>query len=823
MFKGFKRKNYYICIVYFFVCSLAANFINTLEATEVGENIALNKSYRFIIEPNYWLCTDEDDDVQLTDGQFAPEDKAIWFHKETVGWMYKEPTIIIDLEEVQPISGISFRTAGGQSDVMLPRAIMVLVSDDGNDFYYAGELVSKSYESLAPKVEGYTVWNFKTCSLKTKGRYVALTIIPSGIYVFCDEIEIYKGPNEYLQIKHDVAVTDLEELKFTALFQNGVKSQMNKDILLLREKINEANVEQSLKQELLSELSGISQRVSEFEALPTKDFRAIMPMNEHHRDVYKLNSKLLRALGYPSLAMWQNSRWDPLGPMEIPPEDYFNDEPLKMGLFMVQNEYRAEVLNISNTMDNHVKINISIEGLPGGINPDYISVHQTEFVGTREGIAIADALPFATKTSLGYTIDIPAGMTRQVWFSFNSKDIVPGKHQGYVKVVLNQEVYNIPLEFEVYPFSMPDQPFLSLGVWDYTDSDTYRGLTPNNIALVIDHMKERFVDSPWSISQPEVLSYTINSNQINMEIDYSKFDQWVARWPGAKNYMVFLAVGKTFGPQRVPISADRNSDFFRLVSHWAREWAAHVGKLGLDQSQIHLLVVDEPNTLEWDEIIILWSKAIKDGAPEFKIWEDPAWTDPRQANQEMFQVCDVLSPSRAIYSVEYEISQAFYENLRQHGKMLWFYSCSGPIRHLDPYSYNLLLAWFAWSKHAVGIGFWSYVDLKSSNPWNEYISTGISYSPVYLDSNSIVDGKHAEALREAVEDYEYLYMLKNRITELKERGANSKALVAAEIFLDEIPQKVVDSSGASLWATTKDRTFVDKARKQILELLMELR
>ena len=790
---------------------------------EIGENIALYKPYKFTVPPNYALCTDEGDTVQLTDGKFAPDDKAMWSYKEAVGWSYSEPTIIIDLGKVEPISGVSFRTAAGISEVMFPRAIIILVSDNGSDFYYAGELVSKSTEIEIPSSNGYQLYTFKTNSLKTKGRYVALTVIRSSIYIFCDEIEIYRGPKEYLDLSPGELVDDLEALKPKVFLESGIRSRINKDILTLRKQIAEADLEQKIKQELLAEVSALSEKAQNMESPPIEGFKAIMPLTDLHRDVYKLNAKLLRAQGYPPLAIWQNSRWDPLSPMEVPEKEYFLDTEAKMSMAMIQNEHRAEILNLSNTTDTHLKATVSIEGLPGGTNPDYISVHQVEFTGTREGAVIADALPLAKKTASGYEIDIPAGMTRQVWFSFNPKDIAPGQYQGYVRIKAGEKNYNVLLDFYLYPFSLPEQPSLSLGVWDYTD-DIGRRYTHENVELAIENMRSHFVNSPWALpsTAPRVLDYTITGGKIEMAIDYSRFDSWISRWPNIQNYCIYLSVGTAFGPKGVRMNPSETSEFFRLVSHWAKEWGKHVQSLGIDPSQIYLLLVDEPQTVEADERIIIWGKAIKAGEPRFKIWEDPCWSDPRQATQEMFEVCDIICPNRMFYFDNLKVSHEFYEGWRQQGKQLWFYSCQGPMKLLDPYSYNRILAWIAWQYKAVGIGFWAYPD-SAMDPWNDYISTGIiGYSPVYLDANSVTDGKHWEAVREGIQDYEYLSMLSNRVKELEDDGVVSEALNKAKELLRDEPGEVIETSGTVPWEAKKNRETADQVRVKILDLLMEL-
>ena len=83
-----------------------------------GSNIALGKSYNISVAPNYPLCTDPKDIVQLTDGEYVVGSQ-FWSDKRCVGWRKPATSIeiTIDLEKVQPIKGVSYNTAAGNADV----------------------------------------------------------------------------------------------------------------------------------------------------------------------------------------------------------------------------------------------------------------------------------------------------------------------------------------------------------------------------------------------------------------------------------------------------------------------------------------------------------------------------------------------------------------------------------------------------------------------------------------------------------------------------------------------------------------------------------
>ena len=56
-------------------CSLSFLMIVLLasDGQGAGENIALHRSVTFSFKPTYYQSTDENDALQLTDGEYAPE------------------------------------------------------------------------------------------------------------------------------------------------------------------------------------------------------------------------------------------------------------------------------------------------------------------------------------------------------------------------------------------------------------------------------------------------------------------------------------------------------------------------------------------------------------------------------------------------------------------------------------------------------------------------------------------------------------------------------------------------------------------------------
>jgi hypothetical protein len=487
----------------------------------------------------------------------------------------------------------------------------------------------------------------------------------------------------------------------------------------------------------------------------------------------------------------------------------------------LQGEYRSAAINLANPLDRDLTVTVDLGGLPGGEHPPWLQVHQVEWIETAAGLAVADALPPAVRTDTGWSVSVPSGMTRQVWLTFHPTDLKPGVLEGSIFLSAGNSSGGEPtirLRLHVYPLSLPEQLSCSLGLWDFSCTLNY-DLTDGNVDAAIVHMQQHFVDTPWNDAGgvPWPQSFDAEGNLIG-ELNWDRFDGWIADWAGAKNYAVFLAVSTSVGG----VTMD-DPRFPRAVGEWMHVWADHLREIGVDPSQLMLLLVDEPYSQEPADIITAWARAINAAEPDIVVWEDPTYAAPEGLTDiSMFEASDVLCPNLGIFANGTDAHRAFYEKLRQQGKTLWFYQCSGPAKTHDPYTYHRLQHWYAFQYGAVGSGFWAYGDAAGvGTSWNELRAGRASFTPVYLDEESVVDGKHFEAVREGLEDYEVLRMLQDLAAKLAAEGQQARADRARALLteaIDAVCGAGYDPS-AIPWTVDKDRTAADRMRVRILEEL----
>lgn len=765
-----------------------------LGSCRAGENLALGKAYKLDPRPNYAYCTEPGDQTQLTDGQYTKG--HFWTQKSTVGWNHTSSvTITLDLGAVQPIRGASFNTAAGVAGVEWPLGITVLVSDDGKKFFPAGELVGLDAKHGALPRAGYAVHRFWTDELKTHGRYVMFLIAPGGPFVFVDEIEVSKGEADWVQLPFTGdAITNTGTYR-THL---AIERRLRDDLRAVRT----ADAEHKLT----AELEALERELPQLPRTHGPAFRAVLPLNEFHARIFKAQAALWRSQGCAPLTVWAANPWDPLDHLAPPPR---GTTKTVLHVALMQNEYRAAAFNIANAGTQATEIRLCVSGLPGGENPPWITVHEVAWTDTKSGKPVAAALPEARRAGADFVITVPAGLVRQVWLTLHPTAVAPGTHRGTVMLRNTAGSFKLPLEAKISPLRFPEVPALHIGGWDYTDTDAHYEITPLNRAALIAHLRQRFVDSPWATSA--VLPADCNT---------TKFDRWLERWPKARRYYVFASVGgKTGGaPEYTPA-------FEKKVGDWVRFWAGHAVKRGLQPQQLVIHLVDEPHEARQDEIILAWAKALRAANTGVKIYTDPTHAQPATANPAMMAACDILCPNRPMFLTGGPSFRDYYAQRRAAGAELAFYSCSGPVRLLDPYAYHRLQAWTCWQQGALSSSFWAFGDSGGGSSWNEYAqSRSSAYTPLFLDANSVTAGKHMEAIRESVEDFEYFVMLRDRIAAVEKAGQKTPALDRARQLLATAADRVLNAPDAAKlsWSAVKDRGLADAVRVELLEALEAL-
>ena len=788
-----------------------------------AKNLALGKECSFLVPPDYQLCTDDDDCRQLTDGKF--DDEKMWWHKEAVGWRNSDPDkpklikerpigFTIDLGKVEPIQGFMYSTVAGEVGITFPYYICIYTSLDGKNWHFTGDLVKFSAKEYgAPSTDIYTHHKFASLNMHTKGRYVAF-VMKAHLYCFIDEIEIYKGDDSLLA----------KNFK-THPIKDLIKHHNRKITKYQQRLINDIEFLCAQPEpELETQVAVIQKEIDALKSFDCKDMLTILPLSDLERKIFALNSVRLKKAGFTAPSIWRNNRWDNLPPMTIPPKG--NPEPLEVE--MMRNEIRGEAFNIVNPTDAPINYDISIVGLP---KDAAIDCREVLFTDTPSSDCVSSALKPGDGDKI--SVEIPAGISKQIWISFKKPSCKAGTYKGVVKANGSKPL-EIPITLTIYDIDFPARPRIHVGGWDYTEGDGGFYKMPQRLDDNLKIMRDMYVDTPWAHNNvaPQGEKFDEEGHLTNKdELDYTEWNRWTKRWSDARIYCIFMAVAGHRNNTDASWHGEKTDTvrFRTMVNDYYKAWAEYMTDHGIKPSQVAILLIDEPGDNSGrDTRIVPWARAIKAAVPDFRIFNDPTFKDVSKCDPALFELSDIICPKKRIVIREKQFE--FYENLRKNGKTLWLFSCRSNARLLDPVTYYRAQHWRVFMMGGEGSLFWALGSGGGrKGNWNAY-SQGNDFTPYFVsDTGPFMESKQYEGIREGVQDYEYLCMLRDRIAELKEAGQD---VAAAEKFLAAAPERGIveikppDATWSlpfnPFWNNNKDRSVVDKVRIEVLQMLNSL-
>ncbi|HQQ91563.1 MAG TPA: hypothetical protein PLU38_06840, partial [Kiritimatiellia bacterium] len=598
-------------------------------------NVALNKPYTLTPVPSYRYCTDAGDMTQLTDGTYVKG--YFWTQTGTVGWSSVAPVFCtIDLGRVEPICGVSWSTAAGVAGVAWPECLYVLASEDRKTWTYLGDLCEGNDEGPKPPQGAYAAFRFASDRLKGRGRYVCV-IAAARPFCFVDEIEVWRGPDDWMSGAMPGRQSD-DPARFynETCIQSGVAARLRQDLAEIFSQAASNGVAAALAAHK-GEADRLREAIAGTAAEMPGSLQTVLPYGETHERILALNAPVLRAVGVTQPRLWQGNRWDPLALTDLPPT---GEEMSALSLDLMRGEVRGEALNLTNPHDRALPFTLRLTGLPAALNLELREVVPTDTQSRKP--VMAALRPLVPDGQGRCTLHVPAGCTRQVWLSCRRPAAPPDVHEGHLLIDAPPIDFrrDVAVRVRLRTLEFPRQPRLHVGGWDYVqgDADYYRA--PGNLAPNLALMRDLYVDSPWATPAvfPKGARFDETGRLLNAdELDHTLWDEWTARWQGARNYCVFFAVGPAFHGEKMGTPR-----FTAMVGAWLAAWVRHLEGQGLKASQMVILLVDEPHERSQDEILIAWARAVRAARLGVTLFVDPTYTDPAKGAPEMYALHDVL-------------------------------------------------------------------------------------------------------------------------------------------------------------------------------------
>ena len=464
--------------------------------------------------------------------------------------------------------------------------------------------------------------------------------------------------------------------------------------------------------------------------------------------------------------------WSPFGGIgDLAKSDSTQKE---LTVFVFGGETESAALNVFNFSNRSRSYRMEFEPLVQGNQSlpaqQAVKLFEVLDVPTERCDMSADALAGLNAANI---LQVPAWSARQLWLNVNSHALAPGEWKGRV-VLRSLDITpietRVPLTVNVWEGHLPDnQPLRHCG-WGYVESSRLKDHPEEALKDQVEHGTNVFVATDVPKAR-----FDADGNLVN-EMNFTEHDAYVKRYAPHGIILFCGYQGALEGP------ADAKSETYRKAHvQWLRTWVKHLADLGVGYEGFALYPVDEPGLKNGLVAAYLdMAKLAREADPKIQMYTDPVAGITTDELRSMLPYVDIWCPNRSGLILD-KTNVEKLDVIKQSGKSVWMYECDDNAKHLSPLGYYRGQSWLAWQHGLTGIGFWSYCT-SQDDPW---FIPGARYDYLLIyPGNGVVKSKRWEALRDGIEDFSMLTVLRQAI-ESKGSSAKPEDLKAAKQVLEE--------------------------------------
>jgi len=470
---------------------------------------------------------------------------------------------------------------------------------------------------------------------------------------------------------------------------------------------------------------------------------------------------LKEARGLSSLSsyiVWTKSPWLATGPSDFPP--LLSDlEALSVEAGV--NEYESAVLMITNLTEDLLEV--MVLGEPSGlkeVRAPLSATMQTVLEENPAALGLDDPRGFMRAGETGEPLPamgefrnllIPPLSSRQIWLTFHTKGLKPGRHGGTLTVQpLNKayEAKRVPVKLNVWDFEIPDQAELGVHCYDYSH--------PEDLPELAAHKVNHFFcadNGQFKIVNGKFVHDLEGAKRSTAEkIKFGKA-AWAYGFCKAFHDWAVKQKLEPMGPE--------------FVEYWkeaVRSLAEMHRELGLDYKDYSVGVWDEVKGRDVDTVVEML-KVLKEVEPNMRMANTICCS--MEEKRKLAPYLEVwVQAGGALWGNDLE----FYEEQRKEGDEIWAYKCSVPVKAQAPIGYYRCFGWRAEKFKLYGVSFfaWSYL--------------------IYRVNNKVVTTRPWEAYREGIEDNQYFRALHREAQACREAGLEDEAQQAEKLLTESIDE-----------------------------------
>lgn len=520
-----------------------------------------------------------------------------------------------------------------------------------------------------------------------------------------------------------------------------------------------------------------------------------------------------RAFAKADYVCWEKtSPWDKLDALQVAPKSLRQCSRIRLA--MGADEYESASFVITNLSDVDRKFSIGL-----GDSDLALTLRQAMWITSHPGIEVNDALPL-----LDGPLNVPSGQSREVWLTVQSAGVEPGDHRVKISVTSpGLRGSTIELKARIYPVTLPeDKPIYTY----YWDEWVPEGRLPDlNRAAMMDlkrHYANTVSTHPWAVPP-------INCDASGKLIpNYKNLDAALENYQTLNPRMILFwwYASANIEKRSYPKGMEYMSDGWKaLFREWLTDWVRHLKEKGYGYDRFAMYPEDETIRPSVRELV----KLIKEVDPKILVYINNTGSTVEEVTN-IAPYVDIWCPflydylNNPPYQDRLDAKKAADQLLKKNAQFFWTYANppgSAP-ETAPPYRDYRLGPWRAWDLGMMGYGFWIYY-YKSH--WNNYKHPdGVNWSVAFpgdapdtpesvRGKELIVPGKRWEATREGIEDFVYLWMLREAVNK-PGPSADAAAVRRGKDLLNTLPKRVL--------ANDTNSRLASEAKEELLKVLAKL-
>jgi hypothetical protein len=670
-----------------------------------AQDLALNKSYTLSVLPNYEYSALASDKTSLTDGKYTKHGR-FWTSPSTIGWKLREVTITIDLGKIESIGAVTFNTVRSiDVGISFPQNIFIFISKDDKNFQYIGDAAD-----TPDNLPGHTkVKKFFLAGINIPVRYVTLSIIPQGLYLFCDEIEVLKGKKFSSSRMRVIPADSLKNVI------ESLKEPKNNRRNLLRAFGSFQNIQKGNKNivKMQRQMSSITSRLSNQKILGN-DLSIFKSEFEKEQSFYLRNK-----FNTPFIVEKYNP-WDSLNEFHVPGKNSLNLN-YQFLITSGSSQYGCFVVTNSNSIPQQFSFNVSCDS-----SFNNIQLFKVAYVPSMYYSLIPDPLIKVDNVS------IDPGLS--VMFIFKITGVNSGTGNSKITISSSQKKAELQIKAQVVNLhELNKNGNLNVNVWAYLSNVMLR----SDISDVVKDLEEHHVNS--IVIPPSIVPGLETT-------DFTNFISYLSNFKNIKNILLYMDYSSADRRKGSKNGEFMSFDWKNKFIHWYQTIKKMIYDNGFSNAEIYLYPYDEisEGNIEDLKSLISWTKQTIPGVKFY------ATLNTEISIDSILPLVDIA-----------QILPALAIKLPLHNCQIWIYTGNTPSRALSPYAFYRLMAWSAFVNNYKGIGFWNYADERNGNKLNlisdQMPNFNGSYSVIYNGNDgAIISSRRWEAFQLGIEDYSIL-------------------------------------------------------------------